>query len=308
MRLSAKCIGLTTLILTLISACDDENSGSTTNTVISGDLIEAIQSPAVDHENYTPVYQFPLSSLRILYVGNSYLAYNPTIDGAITRMGSYHQINSLIDLAVTTTNSKLNTIGGGTLEQHWELGNGPDTARGNIESGEFDLLIMQGRYDVHEAPEKAERFDAYADLFSNLAKQHNMKTVLFGLWATDSQISPKGDKFGPVAHDIYRSAAERNAISYAPNGMAYNTLYTRLADIISEDEIEDLMTADKIHPNPPLAYLAANVMFYTLFGTHSPTLEKYRPTGLTDDLGVLITNVAQEAVINHGFSWYQTGK
>ena len=288
-----------TLALTL--GCNADNSKTTTRGVLDSGIIATIPPPPVAESRATSLYSEMPSSLKILFVGNSYLGFNPTLDGLKTKFGTYNQISSLIDITVPETSSKLVSIGGGTLEQHWESGNTSDTARGYIESGQFDLLIIQGRYDIHREQSNADRFDTYIDQFSNLAKDNNMKVLLFGLWATDKQISPVQDLFGPVAHDIYRNAAVRNGISYAPNGIAYNAIYSSLANVFSEEEIEDSMTADAIHPNTPLAYLAANVVFYGLFGSQSPTFEDFRPPGISDELGELIRKVAWESAIAHGY-------
>ena len=209
----------------------------------------------------------------------------------------------MIELADTDLSPKLSSIGGGTLEQHWLEGTEPETPRNLIESGEYDLLILQGRYDIHRGDQYVERFNTYVDQFSALAKENNMRVLLYGLWATDNWISPEKDIFGPVAHDIYRAAAERNAISYAPNGLAYNSLYGQLANTQSEQEIEATMTQDSVHPSPTLAYLAANVVYYTLFGKESPPTSIYLPPGITYETGEMIRAVAIESVIHHGYSW-----
>lgn len=282
---------------------DSMDTTTSTATTENAAEIPATAIPGTDETGYQALYEQPPASLTILFVGNSYMAYNPTIDNQDSRFGSYNQIVSLLKQAGIEVKPTLRSIGGGTLEQHWELGTGADTPRGLIDSGEFDLLIMQGRYDIHESDEKATRFNTYADKFATLAKQNNMNALLFGLWATDYQISPEEDVFGPVAHEVYRAAAERNSISYAPNGMAYTALYGQLANVLTEEKIENAMTADEVHPTAALAYLAANVVYRTLFATQSPALDAYQPPGVSTEIGNLMRTVAQEAVVDHGFTW-----
>lgn len=295
------------------SATETNTAGTTsalqenTNSEMDLQTVEAITTPTEQQQpqqsGYQATYQTLPQSLRILYVGNSYMAYTPEVNGSPSSYGAYHQINSLLQLSGIEVTPVMRSIGGGTLEQHWQEGDGTSTPRGLIQSGDFDLLIMQGRYDIHESNSKAARFNTYADRFATLAKENNMQVLIYGLWAADYWISPEGDTFGPVAHDIYRNAAERNAVSYAPNGLAYTELYNRLANVLSEQEIEDTLTQDTVHPAPSVAYLAANVVHYTLLGIDSPSMDTYRPPGISDDLGSVIRSIARETVSNHAYSW-----
>ncbi len=283
-----------------------ESATSGRNELTTNDTVAAISTtPTFSsvESSYQALYPDIPESLNILFIGNSYMAYVPTIDGISTNAGPLSQLTSLMSRSGINVNYTLNSIGGGTLKQHWELGNGTGTPRGRIESGNYDLIIMQGRYDIHESEEKKARFDLYVDQFASLARQTNTNVALFGLWSPDDRISPAEDAFGPAAHDIYRNAAQRNSISYAPNGMAYRSLYQQLSNILSERQVEDAMTADEVHPTTALSYLAANVVYYTLFGIDSPTLNVYWPTGVSNEIGIAARSVATQASEQYGFNW-----
>jgi hypothetical protein len=248
------------------------------------------------------MFQNRPDSLRVLFIGNSYLSYRPIVNNERSRNGSYHQVVNVLSQAGIDVQPQIFSIGGGTLQEHWEEGSGADTARGHLSSGDYDLVIMQGRYDIHQNDANAERFRDYAGRFSSLAQQHDTRVVLFGLWATDSQISPAGDTFGPVAHAIYQSAAEQNQIAYAPNGQAYAMLYNRLANVNSEEQIENALTADQIHPTTALAYLAANVVLHTLLDGQNVSFSNDLPPDVSSEIGALIREVARESVNQFAFN------
>ena len=293
------------LFFCVLSGCAESKDKTATTAEMSEQAIQAIATidgPVDAVMAHSPIYPVKPEKLNILFVGNSYMAYRPIIDERRARYSVYHQVTNLLDLSGVGTQSEIVSIGGGTLKEHWEAGSDAESARGQLITGDYDLLIIQGRYDIHQSEENAARFLEYADRFVLLAREHNVKTLFFGLWATDKQISAEGDKFGPVAHEIYRKAAEQNLASYAPNGMAYGSLYSRLVSVLPEDEIETAMTADSIHPTTALAYLAANVVFYSMLNVQPPPLSAYQPPGISNEIGELIRLIARESVANYAFN------
>jgi len=243
------------------------------------------------------------SSLRILFVGNSYLAHRPYVNGEQTSHTVANQVAELIRVQIPGMHSRMRSIGGGTLKQHWDAGMVSNSARGEIINGNYDLVVFQGRYDILERDENEERFNTYADRFAQLAQQNGAKVLFYGLWARDTQISSNGgDTFGPEAHRIYSSAARRNGAAYAPNGMAYGALYRELSRTMSDNQIEDRYTVDNIHPYVPLAYMAANVVYNTIFAEQAPNLNDYRPPTLNDSDARLMRARAWDAVNEFGFS------
>lgn len=244
-----------------------------------------------------PLVDKTANGLRILFVGNSYMAYKPLLENEKSKYSVANQFVSLIEQDNTSVDFTMRSIGGGTLKEHWEQGQGENTPRADIASGRYDLLVIQGRYDIHRSSANRKRFDNYIDLFLNLAAAHDMKALVYGLWSTDKWINAEtGDTFGPVAHDIYRAAAKRHGASYAPNGMAYTALHSYLSQSMDETVVENYTTDDQIHPSIAMAYMIANVVYSTIFVEPAPLLSRYRPPGLEDEVGAMLRGIATSAV------------
>jgi hypothetical protein len=271
----------------------------------SGKDNDALISETLENNDFTPLFDTNTQSLSILFVGNSYLAHRPYVDGHQTRFSVYQQIVDLIAISIPNIQHRLRSIGGGTLEEHWKVGFTEGTPRYDITTGNYDLLVIQGRYDILQSERNKDRFDKYADLFAKLALENNTKVVFYGLWATDNWINPdSGDTFNQEANNIYCSAAIRNAVSCAPNGIAHGMLYDALSKTMSEVEVEELLTVDRVHPYPPLAYMAATVVYQVIFGSEPPNLSTYAPPSLTSELGALIRSVANKAVRTHALNMH----
>lgn len=254
-------------------------------------------------DNLYPLLSTSRNSLNVLFVGNSFLAHRPYIDGNPTSHTVFNQITEMIKVDIPNVRSRMRSIGGGTLKQHWDAGTGNRTARGELINGHYDLLVIQGRYDILESNEKANRFTDYAARFTNLAKNQGTKVVFFGLWARDTQISGNGnDTFGPGAHELYRNTAVSSNTFYAPNGLAYRDLYRQLLNTMTEQQIEEQYTVDNIHPYIPLAYMAANVTYSTIFGKQAPPMSSYAPPSLSNSDGERVRSIAWEAVKKYSFT------
>lgn len=244
-----------------------------------------------------PLMDKSANGLRILFVGNSYMAYKPLLENEKSKYSVANQFVSLIEQDNNSVDFTMRSIGGGTLKEHWEQGQGEGTPRADIASGRYDLLVIQGRYDIHRSSANRKRFDNYIDLFLNLAASHDVKALVYGLWSTDKWINADtGDTFGPVAHDIYRAAAKRHGASYAPNGMAYTALHSYLSQKMDETLVENYTTDDQIHPSIAMAYMIANVVYSTIFVEPAPLLSRYRPPGLEDEVGAMLRDFASSAV------------
>ena len=266
------------------------------------------QEPSFSSDSNPLFNSLSRNSFRILFVGNSYMAARPPINGSPSQITVARQITELIKVDIPGAYSTVRSIGGGTLKDHWDAGENRDskgktTARYEIANGNYDLVILQGRYDIHENNANKNRFETYADRFADFAKNNNTKVLFYGLWARDQQISSSGgDTFGPIAHRIYRDTAIRNNVSYAPNGMAYGNLYNIFSRNMSDDQVENIFTYDSIHPHMPLAYMAANVVYGTIFGRQAPNLDQYRPPIINNEIGNEMRNIAWKAVREYSYS------
>lgn len=285
---------IVTVLFLLIGSCGGNNNPS---------LEEALAGT-----NSTSLFDIDSESLSILFVGNSYLAHRPYVDGNQTRFSVYQQLVDLIEIDIPDVRHRMRSIGGGTLQEHWELGISEGTPRHDIANGDYDLLVIQGRYDILQSRSNKNRFDEYADSFTELALQNNLKVLFYGLWATDSWISlDSGDEFNEEANEIYCNVAIRNSVACAPNGIAHGLLYNALGKTMSETEVEDLLTVDRVHPYPPLAYMAANVVYQVIFGEQAPPQSVYNPPTLEVEFGNLIRDTATQAVDSHALNLHSAG-
>lgn len=294
----------TVLILAFLSGCNSGSQGGSTPGDLAmtqqevNDAFEAVGGglPDAGQVALVPLADVNTPDLSVLFVGNSYMAHRPYVDGEQTDFTVARQFIDLIKVDNANVRSKVKSIGGGTLKQHWDAGNAAGSARAEIGSGNYQLLVIQGRYDILENSDKKQRFDDYADRFATLANASGMTVVFYGLWATDQQISSTGgDTFGPEAQRIYCTAAARNGASCAPNGLAYELVYKTLSQSMDDSSIEDLLTFDAVHPFPPVAYMAANVLYATVFGRKAPPLAVYRPPTTNDSIGNLMRDAAWTA-------------
>lgn len=290
------------LILTLLG-CRNDEQGNTKDAELPVDLLNQLSFPSDKFKSkrtIDPVFDRKRDSLNVLYVGNSYLSYRPIVKDERAPLSVYHQFNRMLEESGITVKNTRFSIGGGTLKEHWETGNGSETARGKIESEAFDLLVIQGRYDIHREAKFEARFDSYFDKFAELAKRHKVETVLFGLWATDKQISPNNDSFGPKAHEIYQRAALRNTVFYSPTGLGYSTMYEYLSKSFAESQIETFLTDDQIHPSPTLAYLAASMLFTRVVGFSAEGGDQFSPEEVNPKISEIARMISLWAIAEFG--------
>ena len=284
-----------------------EQSGGSTSVLPLPDtkIKQALASHdfSVSETGLTPVVDIDSEELSILMVGNSYLSYQPLLNGEKSHYSVARQFIDMTRKVIPGVTHRIHSIGGGTLQEHWERGESEGTPRFDLMHGQFDVMVIQGRYDILEKTKFNDRFDRYANLFAELAARHNVKVVFYGLWATDTQISSSGgDRFGPAANEIYCKAAVRHQAACAPNGMAYGLVYKTLASVSEDATLEEMLTDDFIHPSPPVAYMAANVVYSTIFAQEPLPLSIYQPPGTSDELGQLMRAAAWSATNAHGIS------
>lgn len=251
-----------------------------------------------------PMFSKNVKNLKVLFVGNSYHAsaipskrkngedpdYSKSVRNEFRRLLEDNLQNP-------TVSSK--SIGGGTLEMNW---NGD--ARRELERGNYDLLIIQGRNQYWtSSPRYANDFNNYLDRFVNLARSKNTKVIVYGIWTTDQYIDKSGNPWGDIVNDIYGGAARRNKIAYAPNGMAHGLLYSHLIKTASEQEVEDKLTTDNTHANYAMVYMVINLLYGTVFG-ELPPANMYKRPQLSKQDADLGRRYAWEAILKYGYNGY----
>jgi len=200
------------------------------------------------------------AGVSVLFVGNSLIYTNdlPTVFKKFAAESSLH-----VEVDVESI-----TPGGATFYDHWKRG----LALAKLRERHPDFLILQGQsVEPLSAPQN---FFYYARLFKSEADQVDTKTVLFSTWAR-----PAGDTYykeaasggSPVEmqarlNSAYASLAHNIGATLAPIGVAFEQAPHDAPTIPLLDGTQ--------HPSPAGTYLAAAVLFRTLFNS-SPVGSTY---------------------------------
>ena len=84
--------------------------------------------------------------------------------------------------------------------------------------------------------------------------------------------------------------------------MAYGELYKEYSKTMNETQVELKLTQDNIHPNWPTSYMAANMVYSTIFAEPAPSPSQYKPTPLSAVDAELIQTITWQALNEYGHS------
>ncbi|MFY0571942.1 SGNH/GDSL hydrolase family protein [Archangium lansingense] len=193
-------------------------------------------------------------SVRVLFIGNSYTYYNDLpamLEGFVRALAPGTRLE---------TGSVL--MGGATLESHWK---GAE-ARALIRSGAWNYVVLQeqsllGNLSINgvahmNAPE--ERFFPYGRLFAQDVAAAGAQPVFYMTWSRKADMPAQ-----EVLTYAYArlSREERGVLS--PVGVAWQRVRRERPEL-------ELYVEDGHHPGPAGTYLAACVLYASLF--HQPCL------------------------------------
>ncbi len=239
--------------------------------------------------------------MNVLIIGNSLMAHGT---GGDSTLEVTRQYETLANLGGHPTVVTLDTLPGGSLEEHWFDTEGK-IAQDEIRSGTYDLVILIS--SVGETVNSAngdqaafDRFNTYTDLFGDLCDQYGVSTMYQSTWGRDYQISlSEGDRIGVWSDEIYRDAAIRNEAGFSPNTIAWAEAHRQLTLLYGngdDGETAELMLYDDaIHPTALGAYLVACVLYSTTFGEIPPDTSLYSPAGFSVADAALVRQIAWEA-------------
>jgi hypothetical protein len=191
------------------------------------------------------------ASVSVLFVGNSLIYRNdlPTEFKKLAAESSLH-----VDVDVTSI-----TPGGAFLYDHWKRGDVLTTLRNRHPN----FLVLQGQST--EPLSAPKQFRYYGTLFKKEADRVQAKTILFSTWAR-----PTGDPYykdpasgGSPAemqrrlNTAYASLAQKIGATLAPVGVAWEHAQRVAPQIQLLDGTQ--------HPSPAGTYLAAAILFRTVF-------------------------------------------
>ncbi len=176
---------------------------------------------------------------RVLFIGNSYTYFNNLPD-------------MFSQLATSATPSKTVAAqrvvqGGATLKRLWEDGG----ALKVLQQSKWDYVVLQEQSTL-PITDPATMYK-YARMFDAEIKKTGAKTIFFLTWARQNQSENQAK-----LNDAYFAIAKELQATVAPIGIAW-------ARAFKEDPKLVLHNEDQSHPNAAGSYLAACVLYATIF-------------------------------------------
>ena len=201
-----------------------------------------------------------LKANRILFVGNSYLYYNDSLHNHVKRM-----VQEKFPKREKLLSYKSSTIGGSRLAHH-NLEYLLDSKNIGVREN-FEVVILQGGSMEPLSNKSRQQFHEQAKQMIEKIKASGGKAALY---MTHSYVKPH-KKYAPgMINDIkstYIKAGNDNGALVIPVGLAFEMAYRIKPEIKLHKEF------DGSHPSLLGTYLAANVVFASLFKTSPIGLE-----------------------------------
>lgn len=220
---------------------------------------------------------------RVLFVGNSYYYYNNSL---------HNHVRGFVEAGGNLQGRRLQyksaTIGGATLDHHpiewW-------TEPGRIGVREpFEIVVLAGNSADALREASRDKFVETVRRFDPVIRARGGKTALYmtpAYVAPHRQTAPGNlDKI----RDLYAGTARELGAILIPVGLAFDASYQRRPDLRLHDEF------DGSHPSLAGTYLAAAVVYATLYGAN-PVGNAYRyHDKIPADVALHLQQVAQEVV------------
>lgn len=208
---------------------------------------------------------FPEPSSRVLFIGNSYTDYNGGLDLELKGLD-------------TSIAAQRIAVGGYTLQDHWNSGE----ALQALGAQKWDFVVLQEQSQT--AVTGHALFAQYAAKFVQAIRAAGAEPVLMMTWQR-----PDSVQFGVTTQSLanaYYDAGNRYGARVAPAGIAFaNALWQRPSIVLNSEDG---------HPTPQGSYLAACVLYATLYGK-SPVGLRYTAQGITTDERDFLQRVAAES-------------
>lgn len=199
-------------------------------------------------------------SIKVLFVGNSYTYVND-LPGILTRLA---QTNGKTVLAASFTS------GGARFMTHWQN----EDLKQAIKNGNYDIMILQGQSQEVAFPPAQFQTEVYpyAQKLDSLFKLYNPegRVVFFMTWgykygdANNCPFYPPYCSYETMSMELcqnYFSMAYNFQSEVSPIGNAWLYVYNQNPSSF------DLHSSDNSHPNIKGSYLAACVLYTTIFQT-----------------------------------------
>jgi hypothetical protein len=216
---------------------------------------------------------------RVLFIGNSYTSVNglPETFAKLAASSGRH-----VDAAMLAD-------GGATLANHVAS---PATAA-KFGSATWDVVVLQEQSQIPSISQsRRQTMYPAARQLVRLARDAGAQPVLFETWGRRDGRPENGlatyDDMQSAIDDGYRTIAGEESVAVAFVGTAWRR-------VVQEESQRDLWQADGSHPTMKGTYLAACVIYATIFGS-SPRGLSYR-AGLPATEAAYLQSVAADTVL-----------
>ena len=221
--------------------------------------------------------------LRILFVGNSYLYYNDNLNNHVRRIAVELQ-PALIDKLVY----KSSTIGGALLEHH-PIEHLLTPGRIGVDEP-FEWVVLQGASVEPLSAQRRAGFVETVTEFDRLIKRRGGQTALY---MTPAYVAPHArveEGQQAVIASAYAEAAAVTGARVIPVGLAFERSYNQRPDLALHMEF------DGTHPSLYGSYLAACVVYLTLYGGSLEGLQYDYFGRIPADITQYLQGIATETV------------
>jgi hypothetical protein len=206
---------------------------------------------------------------KVLFIGDSFTYAQ---DGLNTHFAKLAEA-ATPSLAVATDTA---VQGGAFLKVLWELG----TPVKAIDTGAFNIVVLQD--DIPET--NPDYFREYARKFVDEARKNHARPILFMAWAYK--------RLGWISMEeiaaLHRELGKELNVDVAPAGLAWQRATAERPGL-------DMYGSDREHPSIHGTYLAACVLYTTVYG-NNPTGLKYAPSGVSPEDARFLQRVAWDSV------------
>jgi cysteine-rich repeat protein len=222
------------------------------------------------------------TSVKIAYIGNSLTHFNQI----------YDKVEGFFDAAGIGLTWDAETPGGKNLAYH----NGNSATTSMIENGDFEYIILQDQsagacFSDWETSSSKIRANAIA--LSNKIHDAGAKSVMYETYAYansfPSDLCSNKEEMQDQILYVYSSIADELDGLMAPVGEGFRYAYANY---------DMNLHADKLHPSPEGAYLAAAV-FFGFFTGESPVGNSYRPSGISESEAEQLQTAAEWALTEY---------
>ena len=209
---------------------------------------------------------------KLLFVGDSFTYCNGGLENHVKKLAASARPPRSIAADSATQ-------GGATLK----ILHGKQSIHDKLREGGYDVVILQE--DIPELTEHSVApFFEHARLFNQEIRGVGSRTVLFMAWPYERL---NWVTLAEIAQ-AHRDLGHELGAPVAPVGVAFQRA-------LAERPALAMLGPDKEHESIHGTYLAANVIYATLFG-ESPAGFKYYPTGVSAEEAAFLQRIAWETV------------